>query len=960
MRLLSFRKNPWKTTFFLVTFALFLFVAVSGLITFFWPSTHFFIQFNVLFHTGVGIVAGLLMSYFYLRHWLVHRANGTERRVSRSYRWIGHGAGILIIGSLLTGVVMVFTGVSGKVAWVYWSHIVVSLAGCGGLGHHLIVAYQRQKGRRDAARLGVRQDAVGKACLEVLARTLAERSNQGELLAFCGRININYRHLPGNSKADKMVALINRLDDPQMTARFLSLGQRLYPGLAWAEARVALKEPVARPPKKTTALPIKRGLPVTVSLLLGAVLLTVGLGLRYRSSWPATIDVPGYTYPYGDNPFAPSQPTTPDMAFINEALMADSQSCGQTNCHTNVYEQWAESVHRYSTDNPWFEQALMEMVATEGPNATRYCGGCHDPLALLSGKMDVSGPVRNSHPNEGISCIACHSITKINDLTGTSAYTFTPPDQYLFWEQEGAIPEYLNYLLIRLKPGPHSDTFMKPFYKEPEYCSLCHKQFIDEQTNEYHWLRLQDQYDDWQLSGFSHESVMVWYPAAERQTCNDCHMQSVPSYDLGGQVDEVLSHRYIAANTAIPFYYGHETQLAETVAWLEREEIAVDIFALTQSEHATIMAPLNRTSPPLRPGETYLFDVMVTNHIAHGFPTGPLDLYEAWLEFQVMDGRGQIVYSSGLIDEAGVLDPNAHQFIAPPITGEGEWIRKHDLWNEYGVAFNNSIPAQETQVVHYEVTIPETAAAPFVITSRVRYRRFNRWYTEWAVASDAPRFPIVDLSLDMVVIGENGVIGQPLPEDYLRFNQYGIGLLKQGLYEDAETAFTQSVSLNPAYVDGYVNVALIHLQTDALLEAEDWLGRAQMINPMSWRARAYLGVLRQRQGRFTEAIQLLQGVWEQFPRDQKVLFELGKSFYLAAQYEQAIEVFQQTLVIDPDLAAVYEMLALCYEGLGQDAAAAAAQSEFLRLQKLPIPEGRAHFFENNAWAQAEASPYHTH
>ena len=89
-----------------------------------------------------------------------------------------------------------------------------------------------------------------------------------------------------------------------------------------------------------------------------------------------------------------------------------------------------------------------------------------------------------------------------------------------------------------------------------------------------------------------------------------------------------------------------------------------------------------------------------------------------------------------------------------------------------------------------------------------------------------------------------------------------------------------------------------------------------------------------------------------------MLFELGKSFYLAAQYEQAIEVLQQALVIDPDLAAVYEILALCYEGSGQNDAA--AQSEFLRLQKLPIDESRAIFFANNAWAQSEASLYHTH
>lgn len=953
---LFFRKNPWRTVYFIITFALFIFVIISGFITFFWPSAHFFIQFNVLFHTGAGLLVGLLMSYFYIGHWLAHPESKTRRRFAKSYRWIGHAAGIFIISSFITGLLMIFTGVTGKVVWIYWGHIIVSVTGCVALGHHLFIALQKQRAKRTA----VPPRPAGHHPANDLATLWEAQCNKGILLAVCGRLGIPYNQLPGAEKKDKLIALVEYLAAHHLTAAFIREGERLYPDLTWQLATTRPPTPAAKAAKKVTPLPIKRGLPRATLLTGGLLLLALGLGLTYRHSVSATVELPTYSYPYGSSPFAPSQPTTPDMTFINEEVMANSESCGQSNCHTDIYDQWAESAHRYSTDNPWFEQALLEMVATEGPNATRYCGGCHDPLALLSGKMDAAGPVRNSHPDEGISCIACHSITQINDLTGTSAYEVTPPEQYLFWERKGAVAQYLNYLLIRLKPGPHGDTFMQPFYQEPVYCGLCHKQFIDERTNDYRWLRLQDQYDDWQQSGFSHEAVMVWYPEAEAQSCNDCHMQNVASYDLGGQVEEVMSHRYIAANTAIPFFYGHETQLAETVTWLEREEIAVDIFAQLSPDRQTVMTPLDRANQPLLPGESYLFDVAVTNHIAHGFPTGPLDLYEAWLEFQVVDGRNTVIYSSGLVDEKGVLDQTAHQFIAPPINGAGDWIRKHDLWNEYTVAFNNSIPAQETQVVHYEVTIPATAVPPFTVTGRVRYRRFNRWYTEWAVAPDAPRFPIVDLSSNTVQIGPAGLVGETRVEDYLRYNQYGIGLFRQELYAEAIAAFTQAVTLNPAYADGYINVGLVYLQTGDLAQAEAWFRQALTIAPDSGRGQAYLGITWQRQGHLPEAISLLSAVAARYPRDTKVLFALGKSYYLAGQHELAAAALQQSLAIDPDQAAVHELLAPCYEGMGQHDEAAAAQEQFLRLQKLSVAEGRAAFFEAHEWARPEASLYHTH
>jgi hypothetical protein len=66
------------------------------------------------------------------------------------------------------------------------------------------------------------------------------------------------------------------------------------------------------------------------------------------------------------------------------------------------------------------------------------------------------------------------------------------------------------------------------------------------------------------------------------------------------------------------------------------------------------------------------------------------------------------------------------------------------------------------------------------------------------------------------------------------------------------------------------------------------------------------------------------------------------------------------LDIDPDQAVIYSNLELCYDELGQVVEAQMARNEFWRLEKLPVEDGRATFFQENEWAQKEASLYHTH
>ncbi len=146
--------------------------------------------------------------------------------------------------------------------------------------------------------------------------------------------------------------------------------------------------------------------------------------------------------------------------------------------------------------------------------------------------------------------------------------------------------------------------------------------------------------------------------------------------------------------------------------------------------------------------------------------------------FKMVDGAGNVLHQSGKLEEDGKLELSAHQFIAPPMTKKGVWIRKHDLWNTRNKPFDHSIPAQESDIIHYQVTIPETSIPPYTITSRLRYRRFNRWYTEWVLGKEAPIYPIVDMSSDKVILGEDRKQEEAVVEDHKRFDHFGNGMLR--------------------------------------------------------------------------------------------------------------------------------------------------------------------------------------
>src|SRR5208283_5913203 len=131
----------------------------------------------------------------------------------------------------------------------------------------------------------------------------------------------------------------------------------------------------------------------------------------------------------------------------------------------------------------------------------------------------------------------------------------------------------------------HRNAFLKPFHRDPqlmpEFCSTCHKVHLDVPVNNYRWIRGFNDYDNWQASGVSGQGARSFYYPPRPSQCAGCHMPLVPSKDFGNLNGFVHSHRFAAANTAVPTSYGDQEQVQQVQSFL-KGALSVDIFALAE------------------------------------------------------------------------------------------------------------------------------------------------------------------------------------------------------------------------------------------------------------------------------------------------------------------------------------------------------------------------------------------
>ena len=485
-------------------------------------------------------------------------------------------------------------------------------------------------------------------------------------------------------------------------------------------------------------------------LIIGALTASYS-GTKYNNKLPDD-----YSYLYGTNrPFAPSLARTDTGGAFDERTFAGSQTCGTTGCHEQIVEEWQPSAHRYAAMDPVFQGIQKVMADQNGPESTRYCGGCHDPISLFSGSKNIfTEKLTGSHGyDEGISCLACHAIRE-TDIKGNADYVVTQPNEYLWqWKTEG-FGRIARDFLIRSYPREHNQLSKRAF-KQAEYCAACHKQFIDQEVNRVGWVQLQNQYDNWAASHWN-----VKGDPTKTVECRECHMPLVTSTDpaAGDPLDynrtpadgKHRSHRFLASNQLIPGMMeleGWEEHTKLTEKWMGGK---IEIPEIEDKWRKGPIVKVSLYAPEeVKAGEELpLRVVMTSNKVGHDFPTGPLDIIQSWLEVTVTNEVGELVFASGRRDENNFIEPGSFLFKAEPVDQYGNLIDRHNLWEMVGVRFRRalfpgysdstqfSIPctgglAQKPEDGDWNeeqtITPPTMESGDYTITARLLYRKVDQF-----------------------------------------------------------------------------------------------------------------------------------------------------------------------------------------------------------------------------------------
>jgi tetratricopeptide (TPR) repeat protein len=735
----------------------------------------------------------------------------------------------------------------------------------------------------------------------------------------------------------------------------------------------------------------------------------------------------------GETYFLPSAVHTDSGNFLSEEALTSNEYC--LKCHQDIYDGWFHSAHHFATvNNPAYlfsvkETRAVTMKRDGNVQGSRWCAGCHDPVPFLTGafedprtdpKYDPNSPrdrrrleryqefedvvAGKMHPrdskmtNGGITCVTCHAMTHIDSTVGNGAYTIEEPEFYPFTFSTNPVLQWLNNQVVKAKPDFHKKTFLKDFHKKPEFCSTCHKVSIPMALNHYkEFLRGQNHYDTFLLSGTHNGSRSFYYPPRGQENCSGCHMPLRESGDFGSRdfdgsgTRKVHNHLFPGANTGLPWllsldprYEDHADALRKAADaqadFLRDKQLRIDLFGLRQGEAISdpLVAPLRPELPRLKPGRTYLVEVVVrTLKLGHPFTQGTTDSNEVWVDFEARSG-GRVIGRSGALDgpdDTGRVDEWSHFANVLMLDRHGERINRRNPQDIFTPLYNHQIAPGAGQVVHYRLDVPADVTGPVELKVRLRYRKFDFEYMSlvFGGAGKVPKLPIIDLCEDHLTLPVEGVAAEvpaqtsPITPAWQRWNDYGIGLFlaatsdpkKPGLRQ-AEEVFRQLSKTEPAdpqdekqakeardaQASGWLNLARVFQADARVADAEKALHEARDRDAPWWTVAWFSGLVNAENYNFEDAARDFEEILDttkqprerklDFTKDYVVINELGQTLYNLAQksadepelrddyLHRAVDRFESTLELDSEDLDAHFFLSKCYTWLGKGMPEAAA------------------------------------
>ncbi|MFQ5678964.1 MAG: tetratricopeptide repeat protein [Gemmatimonadota bacterium] len=928
-------------------------------------------QAMVLTHTGVGLLLALLMLGFFLTHLPVVWKRRHAASVATGAVFVGAGLTLAV-----TGLFILTAAASQANRWAWWAHVLAAALVPVGYVLHRLVSYARPpraRWRRFAVAIGA-VTAVLLVWHALAPRGVQRTARADRLLASgapgggAGAANREARRYAGTGLEGTAFLPVGYV--PPRSPFFPSPSTTTTGG--WVEEEVLLGEGAGLSEEELAAEAEELGF--VVGRRIGAETCA-----RCHAATVAQWEASAHRFASFNNPF---------------------------------YEATVEEMRKTAgVSNPWVERHRVEYGAEPlevGHVKSQWCAGCHDPALLFTGRMGREVARASPGAQAGLTCLACHRIDRTHDLTGDGNYNVADEqgDPYLFaGAAPGSLGAFLHDAAVKARPAVHKRRMLKGLHRTPEFCAACHKVSLTAPVNNYRWLRGQDEYDNWHDSGIARNASRTFYLPAERRVCQDCHMpaEAAVEGDVSAKEGKVRSHRFLAVNTALPFVRGDTATLRRIEEFLRDEKLRVELFAVRRgggpgSRDDRLAMDLRREPPSLAPGERVVVDVVVRNlGVGHTFPGGTNDSNEGWIELTLTDGEGRVLARSGGLGPDGHLDPLAHVYKSVLLDAAGAPIDRRNAPDIHVTAASNVIGPGTADVAHYAFTVPPLPpGSALTIRARLLWRKFFQPFTEFAFRAnpagfpgfeEVPELPVTEIAADEVTLsvtpdgsptladGDDGSgttsgsdprasapsAGPPEPPEWVRYNDYGIGLLLQGNTRLARRAFQQVARRAPEQVDGPLNLARSAAREGDLEAAYAHLERCEEIEPGNARVAWVWGTVLQEDGRYEDAAAAYRRVLEAFPADRAAWRNLGRTLYLDRRYPEALEAFGEVLGIDPEDRVAHYHRMLIYRALGREREAREEEAayEYYRIDE-SAQEVTREFRLRHAGVNLMAQRIHTH
>lgn len=637
-----------------------------------------------------------------------------------------------------------------------------------------------------------------------------------------------------------------------------------------------------------------------------------------------------------------SEGTAPAPAartILPAALLADPQSCGRSGCHPDVAAQQAASAHAAGLDDPWYRASLEHTRKSAGEAAASWCAGCHAPAlpllpALPALPLNTAASGSPSPAAAGVSCAACH-------------------------------------------PGAHrSASAAAP--PASAACAGCHRGSAGEAVNGARIVRLFDDTRAWQPDNDANQGGIRF--VQQPQPCLDCHLPRVRSADAGGRGGEVRSHRFAAANTALPALRKDEEQLRAVAGFLRGSRVTVDVFAMTRGRDPAapaaggpeeIHAPLDRLPATVRRGESTRLDVVVqARGPGHRLPGGKSDLSDCWLEVKAVDEKGRVAFWSGRAEPGSAVDPDAHFLRTVWLDHQGKKVERYEAWRARVPAYRQLLEPGGAHVARFRIDVPRDAGERLTVTARLRHRKVAWDFHRWAFAQlgrPVPELPIVTLAEGTATLAVVEA-GAELPDmtrpalrpeaDAARWNSYGLGLGMAGDFSGSRRAFRQAQALAPASAETVLGLSL---SVQSLGEAIELLKKAVALDPRLAPAHFFLGGAEREATNYATALAEQRLARDLVPGEPEVQREIGATLLLTGDYAGAIRELEQAAAADPENPAVHLNLRQAYRAAGDLAGAERALKQYERTRADPAaPDWKRAYLAAHPADEREQKGIHEH